>query len=1113
MLKVGTFFDRVSNMSYVIFEQDTKGFYRLDITDNEDTDIFSIRNTLHFSLVRRKKEFILGDSTIYSRFELCKNKARNLNSPLESFTRFDDGKFVSGQLKRLNDLNLYEIQLLNGRIDQELYYYDGSQIILRVLQVESSAIEPFNLNKYVSRDVVKSVTSDMIKTSDYIPYETLKVMYPLEHIESRDYAVISSYDELDLLKALLLEKRRVIGFDTETDTLDWFINSQSNLVGFVISGDKAHSRYVPLKHISSDICNLSQSDFIDFVIWCNDNDIPLVAHNKKFEVKIWIHLQYNHYLQTGILLPDIRINDDSLIASVLNNPVVIKRDHGLKVLRERLEGLPYLELHNIFPSEIYFPVLDKETTRVYACPDADGTVDVLEDQLNFMQRNHPSMFNLYHLEVELAYLKAEQEFYGLRIDEDATLHSSLIAENNRELLLNLIHKMLGETIEINKPYVVSNLIYNILKCPVLVRTDTGRPSTGAAALDKLCKEKRSVPSTAIKHDIVNRYGDLLLPAKQLNNAKYPVLHLLRAWRDYNKQITGFYNKIKREKYNSRFFFKVNQNGTETGRQSSSIHQMSKDVRHVILPDSDVHDLIVADYSQMELRLFFSAAGETSLVELCKDPDIDIHRAIAAVIQNKEVWDISSEERSKDKTRNFGVIYQISGRGLAIQRHGVGATKEQIEESQQAIDLFFKKFKRCARYVKHVAMNAQTDLFVETLFGRKRYLRELADPNINRALRATLLRRAINLPIQGTGADCMKIAEVAVNKEFKRRGWNKLVDTPQGKLPFARVMISVHDELSVSKHKSIPLEEILDILTSCMEMQLSKDGVDWSPLFIGIKVCNHWGEGKEDFLDLPRQLRFQLIDTYKNTGVSSFSSSFSTRDELAQLINKYRDSRLKDYMEDLIRMHGTDSQVLWEKLRHPSLTHELIARFPQDEEDIRVHGKLSHRERMLYSINQYLVRRVTSVDVKPSSPSPSSDISDDIIIKYFEEITGLQNEVVYEDEEYVNEVGDDTLLDIDSIVEIDKRVSTDFDSRSHIIEFFDTIYFVTDGLYDSDVDELIKLVWVNKVADGFYSTHLFRHGQIIDMKFKVEELTNRDEIEKYIRDKIDLHELETSTFRK
>ena len=164
------------------------------------------------------------------------------------------------------------------------------------------------------------------------------------------------------------------------------------------------------------------------------------------------------------------------------------------------------------------------------------------------------------------------------------------------------------------------------------------------------------------------------------------------------------------------------------------------------------------------------AGEKDLIEMCTDPENDVHRVCASLITGKEMWEITPEERSIKKRVNFGVVYLISGYGLAGQLKGPGYTKEDVEFCQEQLDAFYKRFKRIDLYLKKNAIKVKTNGYMKTYFNRIKYFKEIFDPDITNKKRASIIRQSNNMPVQGTAADVMKIAEVSDSLRSSMIDW-------------------------------------------------------------------------------------------------------------------------------------------------------------------------------------------------------------------------------------------------------------------------------------------------------------------------------------------------------
>ena len=247
----------------------------------------------------------------------------------------------------------------------------------------------------------------------------------------------------------------------------------------------------------------------------------------------------------------------------------------------------------------------------------------------------------------------------------------------------------------------------------------------------------------------------------------------------------------------------NQAVTATGRLSSTNpnlqnipvrDDMGRRIRKAFIPSDDDHLLLSADYSQVELRLMAHLSGDESLIAAFEHGE-DIHAATAAKLFNKTLDEVTSEERRRAKTANFGIIYGISAFGLS-QRLEIPR-----KEAKEIIDGYFASYPGVKKYMDNVVEKAKEEGFVSTIFGRRRYLNDIASHNA--IARGLAERNAVNAPIQGSAADIMKIAMINVHRRFAAEGIR------------SRVILQVHDELVVDMLRS-EQERVTAIVTECME---------------------------------------------------------------------------------------------------------------------------------------------------------------------------------------------------------------------------------------------------------------------------------------------------------
>lgn len=1107
MFKAGLM--RIGEERYYVYEVSNAKYYRLDIC-KEGTKFHVEPEGILYSVFRRKKEFVYGDPLYREKFEDIKRTIGDNKADTVPDSKWSNGQFITVYTKTDEAARLKsEITKANNIIVQEIYMVEDKLLSLKAgKDIADMVMEPLNANQYVSAQIEKSYTTQAL----FNDLSVLKSRFNLNHILVRDYKVVDTIEEgrgllTEIRTAYLRKDGGKIGGDFETSGVDMNYFGKDYVTGVVVRIGKHYVRYFPFAHEEFD--NLPMEFFYELMQCLIDVQDFSVGHNIKFEHKV----AYKYGL-------DWCIKHDSYKASIVNDPRVIRGIHELKTLESEIDNQKYLSLKpDIFIGEVAFQKLPKDLVAVYACPDGDGTVDVLENELKKMEGKNQE--GLYELECEIANLKAEQEYWGFRIDHEKFIEGL----DNCEFVVNelekLIRQLAGKSdFNINSGDQVANHLYNELHCPIVARTKSGKAGTGKNAIVKLSKIKREENDKVIKaiSDFVDKEGHTIVSAKELNEARYPITILLLAYKKQVKLLTGFYNRLlnssqaqfkvtvqndgrRKVQYTDlegrncvRFFFWINENGTESGRQSSTIHTMPPAIKNFFLPDSEEHELVDADYCQVELRVLPSLAREPELMEWCADPDNDIHRVIGALISGKEMWEISEEERKSGKSRNFGVVYLISANGLAEQMHGAMPSKKQVADCNVSILEFYDRFKKIRAYLDQNAWDIENKHEIFTMWNRVRRFPQMADPTIDKQKRASLVRQGNNMPVQGTAADIMKLAEVKYYKYIKKKGWNKLVKTPQGEYPLVRVMVSIHDEVIISRHKSIPIEEILEMQRTCQEINIK----DFAPLFANPAIISNWGEGKEDHFEIPKGLRDKLIEDYQKTGKSVFPANTLVKDAMADMIKEFKSTEIIEYMEGLIQEWGTDPEVLASKVRHNRLTHELISTHKSKK-----HKELSHLERISFAVKDYLEHRGDVEFYKTVEVTSEDKIDDATIIESIKGITGfiesIKNvdalgEVVDDPDEEIDE--DIETLEDESEEEFIKRISY---GRKYMWSHRTSFNLDGSTLTVQECDKVLDFIEDNYGSEeGMFPVYLYYAKKTMDTKIRTDKLDVK-EVDKFVED--------------
>lgn len=401
--------------------------------------------------------------------------------------------------------------------------------------------------------------------------------------------------------------------------------------------------------------------------------------------------------------------------------------------------------------------------------------------------------NLFkNIEMKVAVVLAKMQFNGIYINKEELIEYGRNLKFEIEEKTAKIYKLCGQEFNINSPKQLGKVLFEDLGLPVLKKKKTGY-STDGEILEKLREE----------HPVINE----ILDYRQLSklNSTY-----VEGMIEYINPITN------------RIHSYFHQTVTATGRISSAEpnlqniptrFELGKQLRKVFKPE-DGCIFVDADYSQVELRVFAHVSQDKNMISAFTN-GIDIHREVASKVFNKKLDEVTPEERTKAKAVNFGIVYGISDYGLGEQIHvSRKVAKEYIEE-------YLKKYSGIKNFMENIEKEAQENGYVTTMFGRRRYIPELKSTNY--MIRQFGNRAAINMPIQGTAADIMKLAMIEVQKQIEDRGLK------------TKLVLQIHDELLLE----VPMEEVEEVkemLKSSMENVVEllvpliaevSTGMDWS----------------------------------------------------------------------------------------------------------------------------------------------------------------------------------------------------------------------------------------------------------------------------------------------
>ncbi len=356
-----------------------------------------------------------------------------------------------------------------------------------------------------------------------------------------------------------------------------------------------------------------------------------------------------------------------------------------------------------------------------------------------------------------------------------------------ESLSNKCFKITNQEFNLNSPKQLSEIFYNEMNFPVLKKTPKGAPSTDASVLEELSKE-HDLPKYILKYreleKIRSTYVDGLIPEVTKNNKIHTHFNLFGT-------ATG---RLSSEKPNLQNI----PNKTELGQK----------IRDFFISKPNF-SFIIADYSQIELRVLAHLSQDSTMIEILKNKKSDIHSETASRIFNVSIGDVTSDMRRKAKEVNFGLIYGMEAFGLSK------SLDIEQKEASQLIESYFSQFPEIKGFLDNIVLKATKDSFTETLIGRKRYIRELNSSNFQ--VKAAGKRIAMNAPIQGTAADIMKIAMIKVLHKIKE-------------LDQTQLLLQIHDEIIIETKNSLS-SKVEKTIISEMEKAMKLD----VPLFVNTKV--------------------------------------------------------------------------------------------------------------------------------------------------------------------------------------------------------------------------------------------------------------------------------------
>ena len=599
---------------------------------------------------------------------------------------------------------------------------------------------------------------------------------------ARDYVAILDEAALDAWLAKI-EAAGLTAFDTETTSLD---PMAARLVGMSFAVTPGEAAYLPLAHQAPDGPDQLPFDraLARLRPWLEADDHAKVGQNLKYDA----HVLANH----GIRLGGVR-HDTLLESYVLESD----RNRDMDSLARRhleITTIPYSEVCGKGAKQIGFAEVAIDRATEYAAEDADITLR-LHDHLHPRLVAEPKLEALYRdIEMPVMAVLLEMERNGVLVDAELLARQSGEIGKRLHALEQTAFELAGQPFNLGSPKQLGEILFGKLELPVVKKTAKGQPSTDEEVLQKLAED-------------------------------YPLPKLLLEYRMLSKLKSTYTDKLPQSinAATGRVHTSYSQAVAVTGRLASSEPNLQnipirsdegRRIRAAFVAPAGSR-IVSADYSQIELRIMAHLSGDEGLLAAFARGD-DVHRATAAEIFGVAPDEVVADQRRTAKVINFGLIYGMSAHGLA---RNLG-----IERSAAAtyIDRYFARYPGVAAYMDRTRSEARDQGYVETVFGRRLHLPDIRASNVGR--RQAAERAAINAPMQGTAADLIKLAMIAVSRWLREEGLG------------SRLILQVHDELVLE----VPADE-LDVVRVRLPELMAGVAELAVPLLAEVGVGANWDE--------------------------------------------------------------------------------------------------------------------------------------------------------------------------------------------------------------------------------------------------------------------------------
>jgi DNA polymerase I len=650
----------------------------------------------------------------------------------------------------------------------------------------SSVKENENLSTFLFNQGFKSIAERLKNNSFITPNITTdKKVKDFE----RKYNLITNIPDLNNL-IILIKKIGHFAIDTETNSLNI---EKAILVGISIAVDEVSAYYIPINHKNINdkkIKNqINENQLIEAIkSICVDPSILKIGHNMKYDLRILD--KYNIKMQS--------IADTMLMSYANDNGSTKHNMDDLAYLHFQHTNIKFKEMVGSGKKEITFDYVEVEKAINYAAEDALITLKLF-NLLNNRTKIEKNNFVYNEIDLPLIKVLASIEKNGIKLDTKYLAKLSREFEKDSDILEEKIFKLSGKEFNIASPKQLGEILFIDLKIKGGKKTKSGTFSTDSSTL------------------------------LNLSDQGYEIASLVLDWRELTKLKSTYTDALQSQatEKDSRVHTSYGIANTLTGRLSSNDPNLQnipirtnngKRIRKAFICDTK-NILMSFDYSQVELRLAAEISQDENFIKSFQN-NIDIHSSTASQIFNVALNKLDSEMRRKAKAINFGILYGISPYGLAKQ---LSVTNS---EAKKYIEDYFKKYPKIKKYMESQIEFAKTNLYVETIFGRKCNIKNINDKNFS--VRGFAERQAINAPIQGTAADIIKLAMIELNKMINKNDLK------------AKMLLQVHDELIFEINYS-DKNTVIDKIKNVMENTHLKFKSFKVPLLVEYGLGKNWGD--------------------------------------------------------------------------------------------------------------------------------------------------------------------------------------------------------------------------------------------------------------------------------